>query len=472
MVCKEKNAHKSDIYPLEDEILASQKNMWSELRRSGFITEEKYNRLIGRNPFTDEQKAGFIARQLVETSQGTKGVANILQQLLPESKIVYAKASNVSEFRNTRDIPKSRLINEFHHAHDAYLNIVVGNVYYVKFTQNPLNFIKNDYDRDKTKNNYNLSKMFDWDVERNGEVAWIAQKKDGEAGTIATVKKVLGRNTPLMTRYSFEGKGGLTNETLYGAKKAKEEGYIPFKSSDEKMKDVTKYGGFTSVTGAYFFLVEHTEKKKRSRMIESVPLYLAQKIEQNPHELEKYCEQVLGLIDFDIRVRKIKIGSLIKRKGYFFYITGKTGKQLIVRNAVNMYLKREWVKYISKLEKAVDKNIVEGIITKEKNELLYSELIEKFKNSIFSNRPNPVGDKLDKAKEKFINLDIEKQCIVLCQILQLSSVLGSECDMTLLGESAHCGKILISKKIGDEDIYLINQSVTGLYEKKINLRTV
>lgn len=76
--------------------------------------------------------------------------------------------------------------------------------------------------------------MFDWDVERNGEVAWIAQKKDGEAGTIATVKKVLGRNTPLMTRYSFEGKGGLTNETLYSAKKAKEEGYIPFKSSDEK----------------------------------------------------------------------------------------------------------------------------------------------------------------------------------------------------------------------------------------------
>lgn len=60
----------------------------------------------------------------------------------------------------------------------------------------------------------------------------------------------------------------------------------------------------------------------------------------------------------------------------------------------------------------------------------------------------------------------------ISRILQLSSVLGSECDMTLLGESAHCGKILISKKIGDEDIYLINQSVTGLYEKKINLRTV
>ena len=201
-------------------------------------------------------------------------------------------------------------------------------------------------------------------------------------------------------------------------------------------------------------------------------LYLAQKIEQDPSELEKYCEQILGLIDFDIRVRKIKIGSLINRNGYFFYLTGKTGKQLIVRNAVNMCLKKEWIKYISKLEKAVDKNIVDEIITKEKNELLYLELLKKFRTSIFSNRPNPVGDKVDKSKQKFLSLDIEKQCILLCQILQSSSVLGSECDMTLLGESAHCGKMLISKKIGDEDIYLINQSVTGLYEKKINLRTV
>lgn len=472
LVCKEKNAHKSDIYPLEDDILASQKNMWSELRRSGFITEEKYNRLIGRNPFTDEQKAGFIARQLVETSQGTKGVANILQQLLPESKIVYAKASNVSEFRNTRDIPKSRLINEFHHAHDAYLNIVVGNVYYVKFTQNPFNFIKNDYERDKVKNNYNLSRMFDWDVKRNGEVAWISQKKDGEVGTISTVKKMLGRNTPLMTRYSFEKKGRLTKEERHSAIDAKKDQYLPFKTSDSKMQDVTKYGGFNDIAGTYFFLVEHTEKKKRIRTIESVPLYLAQKIDQNPSELEKYCEQTLRLVDVDIRVRKIKVGSLVKMNGYFFYITGKNGKQLIARNAVNICLKKEWIKYISKLEKAVDKNIVEEIITKEKNELLYSELINKFKTGIFANRPNPVGDKLEKSKEQFNNLQIENQCLVLCQVLNLSSIMGCETNLSLIGYTARTGAMKINKKIGDEDIYLINQSVTGLYEKKINLRTV
>ena len=87
------------------------------LRMKNLITEEKYRRLTGRNPFTEEQKADFIARQLVETSQGTKGVAEIIGNLLPETTIVYAKASNVSDFRRDRNFPKSRIVNDFHHAH-------------------------------------------------------------------------------------------------------------------------------------------------------------------------------------------------------------------------------------------------------------------------------------------------------------------------------------------------------------------
>lgn len=94
-------------------------------------------------------------------------------------------------------------------------------------------------------------------------------------------------------------KGALANETLYSAEKAKGEGYIPFKSSDAKIQDVTKYGGFTSVTGAYFFLVEHDEKKKRIRTIESVPLYLADRIDKDSSELERYCDK-LGLVNYDI----------------------------------------------------------------------------------------------------------------------------------------------------------------------------
>lgn len=177
LVKKEANAYKSDTYPIDRSTYENQKNLWKCLLDRGMITEEKYKRLTGRNPFTEEQQADFIARQLVETSQGTKSVAELLKKMLPETQIVYSKASNVSEFRQTRQLVKCRSVNEFHHAHDAYLNIVIGNVYYVKFTQNPLNFIKKEYRNDKKQYHYNLSRMFDWDIVRKGEVAWIGPKK-------------------------------------------------------------------------------------------------------------------------------------------------------------------------------------------------------------------------------------------------------------------------------------------------------
>lgn len=279
------------------------------------------------------------------------------------------------------------------------------------------------------------------------------------------------KNTPLMTRLSYEGKGALANETLYSAEKAKGEGYIPFKSSDTKIQDVTKYGGFTSVTGAYFFLVEHDEKKKRIRTIESVPLYLADKIDKDSSELERYCDK-LGLVNYDVRVRKIKIGSLIKYNGYFCYITGKTGYRLIVRNATNLCLASNWRKYIKKIEKYKETTIIDNVITAEENIKLYNELLNKFTVGIFGRRPNPIGEKMDSARDKFASLSIENQCLALYQILQLTAILGNESDLQLIGASTHAGKMLISKKIGTDEIYLINQSPTGLFETKIDLQTI
>lgn len=476
LVKKTVNAHKSDTYPLEGAIYKSQKNMWKQLLKQKLITEEKYKRLTGRNPFSDEQKAGFIARQLVETSQGTKGVADILKQVLPETNIIYSKASNVSEFRATRKIWKSRSVNDFHHAHDAYLNIVVGNVYFTKFTQNPLNFIQKDYAKDAKKNQYNLSRMFDWDVIRGDQTAWIASKKgEGEtSGTIATVKEMLSRNTPLMTRLSFEGHGGIANETLYSAKKASPKKYIPLKISDSKMQDVTRYGGFTSVSTAYFFLVEHELKGKKVRTLETVPVYLKEKIEAEPVALRHYCIDMLGLANPDIRIRKIKLQSLLKKDGYFVHISGKTGERIILRNAVNLCLRPAWVEYIKKLDKYAESGQLDDILCQVKNIELYEELLEKHTVGICAKRPNPVGEKLVKKKEVFEELELRQQCEVLIQILKLSSIgAAAFADLSLLQEAPICGKMLMQKKInGAEELQLIHQSVTGLFESRIDLLTI
>lgn len=469
LVKKESNNHKSDTYPLETTIYEDQKNRWKYLLEKGLITEEKYKRLTGRNPFTEEQKADFIARQLVETSQGTKSIADLLKKVLPETTIVYSKASNVSEFRQSRKLYKCRSVNDFHHAHDAYLNIVVGNVYFTKFTLDPLNFIKNDYGDDKKKYHYHLSRMFDWDVTRNGEIAWIGAK-DGEAGTIVTVKKMLKKNTPLMTRRNFVGHGAIAKETLYGKQKASPSNYIPLKAENEKMADVNKYGGFTSVSTAYFFLVEHTEKKKRVRTLETVPIYLADKIQNDQEGLLKYCKDGLGLVEPRVCLKKIKLQSLIKKDGYLMHISGKTGDQVTVRNAVNLCLKKEWVNYVKLLEKFIRTGNLSDNILSDKNIELYEEFIEKFNHGIYSKRPNPMGEKLEKKREDFVKLKIEEQCKVLSEILKLTTIGVNVANLELIGEGKHTGVMKIPKKVdGAGEFLLIHQSVTGVYEKTIDL---
>lgn len=137
LVKKEKNAHKSDNYPIEDCIYKARCAWWKSLltddMQSKFITREKYNCLVCRKAFSDEQLAGFIARQIVETRQGTKAVAHLFEKMFPDSEVVHVKAGNVSAFRQERDLLKCRSVNDFHHAQNAYLNIVVGNTYFVKF---------------------------------------------------------------------------------------------------------------------------------------------------------------------------------------------------------------------------------------------------------------------------------------------------------------------------------------------------
>lgn len=473
LVLVEKNQNqnvKGDKYPLNETIYEAQKENWRYLREIGFITEEKYKRLMGRNSFTEEQKAEFIARQLVETRQGTKNVADLLKKILPTTtKIVYSKASNVSDFRQCRKLYKCRSINEFHHAHDAYLNIVVGNVYFTKFTQDPLNFIQKEYRNDEEKYHYHLGKMFEWDVIRNGEIAWIGSK-NGEAGTIVTVRNTLEKNTPLMTRRNFVGHGAIANETLYGKQKASPVKYIPLKSQNEKMADVNKYGGFTSVSTAYFFLVEHTEKKKRVRTLETVPIYLVDKIQNNQEALINYCKDELGLVEPRICLGKIKLQSLIKKDGYLMYISGKTGNQVIVRNAVNLCLKKEWINYVKLLEKFIlTENLGEGI-TIDKNIELYAEFVGKFNHGIYSKRPNPMGEKLEKKREKFAKLEIEEQCKVLSEVFKLTTIGVNSANLKLLGEAERAGVMLIPKKVdGTEEFLLIHQSVTGVYEKSIDL---
>ena len=85
LVKKIENETKSDIYPVKQDIYEKRKDFWNSLLQVGFISKEKYNRLTRRDKFTEDELAGFIERQIVETRQSTKAVAEILKQSLNDS---------------------------------------------------------------------------------------------------------------------------------------------------------------------------------------------------------------------------------------------------------------------------------------------------------------------------------------------------------------------------------------------------
>lgn len=465
------NAKKSDDL-LSAEIQNKMKPFWKYLKDRHFISDKKYERLTRKTPLTDEELAGFINRQITETSQSTKIVATVMKELFKESEIVYVKAGTVSEFRKEQlNMVKVRELNDYHHAKDAYLNIIVGNVYYEKFTNNPLHWIKESKER-----NYSLNRMYSFDLQKNGKVIW----KRGKEGSIKTVSEQMKNNQIQYTRYAVINKngqnGGYFDQNPVGRNNNPG---VPLK----KGLDTKKYGGYKTITTAYFALVESEDKKGRKiRSIEAVPLYLKEQFESGKADLEEYCREMYGLKKPHVVIRCIKKDTCFVINHFPMHLRGTTGKQLIFQGAVQLCMEEEFEKYFKKIEKYILRNkerldkkeLLElgeyDGITREENLKLYIELCRKLKETIYKYRPNNRCEALVEAMEKFEKLSCEEQCIVLNEILWLLKCKPNTANLSLLGESARAGLIQINKIITKFDSVVIkNESVTGLYEQRINL---
>ena len=474
LVKKVENAHKSDSFPIESRIQNRLQPMWKMLVNQELISREKYNRLTRTQDFTAEEQTGFIARQLVETRQGTKAVAGIFSSIFGNGRTVYVKAGNVSAFRHQFDLLKCREVNDLHHAQDAYLNIIVGNAYDVKFTRNPRRFIE-EYRKNPKANEYHMYKLFENSVIRGDITAWDTRNDK----SIRIVKSVMRKNTPLVTVRTEEVHGQLFDQQIVNAEavaKGESDKYLSIKTSENKLADTSKYGGYNKVTGAYFFLVEHTQKKKRVRTLESVPLH-RQSVLVSKKQLEQYCIKELGYEYPSVRVSRIKKNSLFKTEGYYQYVTGRSGNQLVVNNAVQLILSYEDVSYVKTISKFLeDGDNPQSDIEyyKERNRFLYQTLMNKFISGIYQyRRPTKFGAQLQEGEELYNSLPIMDQFYVLKQIISLVQMKARGADLTKIGMKKQSGVSMLTKRLSDyEDVVLINQSVTGLFESRIDLLKV
>lgn len=462
------NETKLDKYPVNENIRRKRKVFWKSLLDGGFISKEKYERLVRNTELSPEELAGFIERQIVETRQSTKAVAEILKQVFPESEIVYVKAGTVSRFRKDFELLKVREVNDLHHAKDAYLNIVVGNSYYVKFTKNAALYVKENPGR-----TFNLKKMFisKWDIERNGEVAW----KAGRKGTIVTVKQTMNKNNILVTRQVHEAKGGLFDQQIM--KKGK--GQIAIKESDERLASIEKYGGYNKAAGAYFMLVESKDKKDKTiRTMEFIPLYLKNKIESEESIALNYLEKDRGLKEPKILVKKIKINTLFDVDGFKMWLSGRTGDQLLFKGANQLLLSNEHAAIMKKILKFVNrqkenKNLLlvdNDEITEEMLIQIYDMFYEKIKNTVYNVRLSAQEKTLSDKKKNFLNLKKEEKCVVLSEILHLFQCQSTSANLKMIGGPGKAGILVMNNNISKcNKISIINQSPTGVFENEIDL---
>ena len=450
---------------LSPDIRIKMKKYWNTLYKGNFISKKKYDRLTRTEDFTNEELSGFIERQIVETRQSSKAVAELLNRLYEHSEIVYVKAGLVSDFRHDNKLLKSRRINDYHHAKDAFLNIVVGNVYNAKFTSNPRKWIK-----ENRGTNYSIRRVFDYNVKRGNTVVWQGVKDAGHS--IEAIRKTMARNDILYTEYTYCDKGELFNATLVrkGNDKA-----INLK----KDLDSVKYGGYnTPKTSAFAFIEFDGKKKERKNHIVEIPVYIVNIASRQPDTIKEYLEQKKGYKNVVVKKYPIKKNALIKVDGYLARLRGATEKDVLLKNAVQLVLRDEYSENIRKVEKYLENNIqyqadskFEGFTQEDLNDL-YDELYIKLKESIYNKRPaNQLGT-LEKGREKYRAIgDLREKAKIINNILALF-----QCDATTstnlkeIGGTANAGNMAYNKNtLPTKKLILIHQSVTGLFETEEEL---
>lgn len=459
LVSKTINSKKSNEL-LNASIQEKQEKFWLALLHKGFISKEKYNRLMRREDFSNEELSSFINRQLVETRQSTKIITDLFENMYENSKVIYVKANLVSDFRyNIIDRLKSRLVNDFHHAKDAYLNIVVGNVYYSKFTSNPLNWIKENRDK-----GHSIRAIFNFDIGKEGKLAW----KAGKNGTRDLVKRTIDRDNILYTEMTYCENGKLFLDTK--ARKGENSG-LPIK----KGLDRDKYGGYTGIATSYFALVEFEKKGKRLKQITGVPIYVSNMLKYDENALLNYYKK-LGYENVQIIIPKIKKNSLIIFNGFPMRLRGENKTQNILKGNLQLKLDSKSYETVRRMEKFKAKYSEEKVserfdkLNDEDLILLYDVFVEKL-STIYKNRPANFSKDLIEARDKFTGLKTEEKIDCLVNIIiTFSTKATNTSNLKLVGKGTNVGNIAVNKNtLCKGRLVLVNQSITGLFENRVQL---
>ena len=502
------NRGKSDNVP-SLEVVEKMKTFWQQLLDSKLISERKFNNLTKaereRGGLNELDKVGFIKRQLVETRQITKHVAQFLDARFNKEvtekdknnrnvKIITLKSNLVSNFRKEFGLYKVREINDYHHAHDAYLNAVLAKAILKKYPKLEPEFVYGDYQKydlkryisrsrdpkevEKATEKYffysNLLNFFKEEVhyadgtivrrenieysKDTGEIAWNKEKD------FATIKKVLSLPQVNIVKKTEVQTGGFSKESILP--KGNSDKLIPRKTKDI-LWDTTKYGGFDSPVIAYSILLIADIEKGKAKKLKTVKTLVGITImekaafEKNPitflenkgyHNVRKeniLCLPKYSLFELENGRRRLLASAKELQKGNEIVLPVYLTTLLYHSKNVHKLDEPEHLEYIQK-HRYEFKDLLNLVSEFSQKYVLADANLEKIKNLYADNEQADI----EILANSFINL-------------LTFTALGAPAAFKFLGKDVDRKRYTTVSEILNAT--LIHQSITGLYETRIDL---
>lgn len=467
LVLKKCNQDKKASYVLPPQFRNSeQKAWWKHLKDNKLMSAKKFHNLI-REKYNEEDINGFINRQLVETRQITKHVANILKNLHKDTNIIYLKADLSHNYREKYNLFKFRDINDYHHAHDAYLAAVLGE-YKDKLMKRKINFdmvkeLNNkiiEMDEGKKENlryGYVINSL---DENLNDIVLKMSESLvDKETGEVLfdahefnkKVEDTLYRNDILISKKTEIKTGQFYKETIY--KKGK--GTVPIKMN----MPTDMYGGYSNTNTKELMLIEYNNNQKK---IVGLPIVINSRNDMD--EINNYIKTQINLrrnSTFSIRKNSIPFETEMIYNGQNVFIKGYSvsNKNCEISNATQLKISKDKMKNW--------KYAFQYLLNNKKE---YIEYAEKYVNEIYDFLINinlfPLFNKeIDKIRNEFNfgNLSLDDQKKIINELFKMYHCNSTNANLTEFGLGDRIGRLSGNNITSG---VVISKSVTGIRESR------
>lgn len=462
LVLSGENQRKADNLLLADSIRDSQRPWWNYLRQKGFMGEKKFKNLT-RSMVSADDKQKFAARQLVETGQMVQCVTELFKRYYPDVHVSGIKAGLSSELREQYGLYKIRELNDMHHAYDALLAATMGN-FVERFmpwldseSSAAIRFRKAQEAKKDDNNKVDLSSKHGMILAKfsrdqvdadTGEIIRNAQQD------ICYLKAVWGYHDGHVVFLNRQKSGKITEASRYRA------GHASAKLPLKKGMSCQRYGGFDSIKPAYIAAISYQKGKKRVGELVNVPIYLAEAIEKNPNALLDYLEK-----DYP-GVQIIRSKILIRQKIEYEGNELTLGSCTETYNAKELFLPTFLHPILAKIYNA-------SCVLTDADEKQLNTLIDVLLEKLSSQYPIYSGalKALEAKKSEILSLSIADKGKFIAETMKITSA-GKEYAKysTALPKLGIADKGRLNNKLPHpEKIILIDQSITGLREKRTKL---